>query len=343
MNKRIIGVLLGMVLLLLFPILLWSLSPNNKIMQECDPDSSGSDGYYLWLDIYEPGGPVYNWIDITGAGMKVEGLTDDNNVGPFQIGFDFFFYGFFRDQFWVNANGAISFSDATVYTPQGSSGFIIPSPNAPNDLVIPLGADLVFSGVDSAECYYYTNNVDTFIVSYINVAAWDTGGISGAHTFQLMLTGQDSCIYFQYNRQNGQFYQGQNCAGIEDGSGLQVFLHANPDSGYAVKIIPIDSVTVLEESEDRRPRTEDIRFTFRPNPLTSVTKIELIGAHKNAKSTLSIYNASGRRVREISLLPFSFCLGATWDGRDDAGKVLPPGFYFLKLNGTPAGKVVKVR
>jgi hypothetical protein len=180
------------------------------------------------------------------VGTEVTGLVDDNNVGPFPIGFDFPYYWYMVNQFYVNANGAISFSDAEVYTPQGGSGFFIPSTNAPNDLLIPLGADLLFEGIDSAACYYYTNNVDTFIISYINAAAWNIGGPQGAHDFQIIMTRADSCIYFMYGDQSGQFYQGADCGGSENvigNVGLQIFLNLNPNSliDYAVQIIPPDS------------------------------------------------------------------------------------------------------
>ncbi len=211
--------------------------------------TGGPDAYgYTWIDSDESGGPTFNWIDITGVGIEVTGLFDDNNVGPFSIGFDFPYYWYMVSQFWVNSNGAISFSDAEVYTPQGGSGFFIPSTNAPNDLLIPLGADLLFEGIDSAACYYYSNNVDTFIVSFINVAAWNIGGPEGAHDFQIIMTRADSCIYFMYGDQSGQFYSGADCGGIENvigNVGLQVFLNLNPNDlqDYAVLFTPPDSTS----------------------------------------------------------------------------------------------------
>jgi hypothetical protein len=351
MRNQAVALAFAVALLLMFPLLLWSASPNNRIIQKSAPDSSGGpDAYgYTWIDIYEPGGPEYNWIDITGIGIKVEGLTDDNNVGPFPIGFDFPYYGYYCNQFFVNANGAISFSDPQVYVPQGGSGFIIPCMGDPDDLIIPLGADLVFQAIDTAACYYYSNNIDTLIVSYINVAAWDTGGISGVHTFQLILTRQDSCIYFQYGRQQGQYYNDANCAGIENSGGyigLQVFYFAMPDSGYAVKFAPPDSVSGVEESDGKFPKPASIQVSVSPNPFTTSTTITLqweSETRRIGETVIHIYNVSGRRVREMSLVTCNLLAGATWDGRDEAGKVLPPGIYFLKLDGKPVGKVVKVR
>jgi hypothetical protein len=212
--------------------------------------TGGPDAYgYTWIDSDEPGGPTYSWIDISTIGTEITGLTDDNNVGPFAMNFDFPYYWYTVNSFYVNANGAIAFfPESDVYVPQGASGFFIPSSNAPNDLLIPLGADLTFETGPPARCYYYTNNVDTLIVSFIRVPAWVSGPPSGEHTFQIICTAADSNIYFQYGDQQGQFYSGACCGGFENvigNVGLQVFLNINPNSliDYAVQIIPPDSTT----------------------------------------------------------------------------------------------------
>ncbi|MBA7595883.1 T9SS type A sorting domain-containing protein [candidate division WOR-3 bacterium] len=235
------------------------------------PDSFG----YTWIDSDEPGGPTYNWIDITGIGTQVTGLSDDNNAGPFPLGFDFPYYWYKVNQFWVNSNGAISFSDAEVYIPQGSSTFLIPNTAAPNDIVVPLGADLTFERPDSGEVYYYSNNIDTFIISYIDVPAWvGPGAPEGAHTFQLILTKQDSCIYFMYSKQEGGFYNNQNISGMEDVMGrvgLKVFANTVPDSGYAVKFTPPDSTNYqaldIGVMEAISPRSKGV-FLLPVNPYT---------------------------------------------------------------------------
>ena len=46
--------------------------------------AGGPDAYgYTWKDSNEPGGPAYQWIDITTTGTQVTGLGDDNFAGPF--------------------------------------------------------------------------------------------------------------------------------------------------------------------------------------------------------------------------------------------------------------------
>ncbi|MCK4233915.1 T9SS type A sorting domain-containing protein, partial [candidate division WOR-3 bacterium] len=97
----------------------------------------------------------------------------------------------------------------------------------------------------------------------------------------------------------------------------------------------------VEESGSNKQKT---RLEIYPNPFITSTSIHLSSKEQTAKDMeLQIYDVSGRRVRDFILYPSSFILGATWDGRDEVGNVVPPGIYFLKLNGKPVGKVVKVR
>jgi hypothetical protein len=106
-----------------------------------------------------------------------------------------------------------------------------------------------------------------------------------------------------------------------------------------------------ELPEDRNQKTEiGLKLKISPNPFSSEVKIQTKEVwEKSDIGPLSpdlcfhIYDISGRKVREISLLPSTFSLGVTWDGRDDAGEVLPPGIYLLTLHGKPVGKVVKVK
>jgi hypothetical protein len=58
---------------------------------------------------------------------------------------------------------------------------------------------------------------------------------------------------------------------------------------------------------------------------------------KVSRVTIGIYNATGRRVRHIvprTLLPAHVPLSVTWDGRDNAGHVVPAGSYSLWLRAT---------
>ena len=81
------------------------------------PDAFG----YRWIDSTEPGGPVYNWIDISTTGIStitygVPGFYGDDNFSePIDFGFDFPFYGIDRTYFYVDINGEFLLAENTWY------------------------------------------------------------------------------------------------------------------------------------------------------------------------------------------------------------------------------------
>jgi len=193
-------------------------------------DNGGPDAFgYSWVDNDNGGGPTYSWIDITGNGVEVTGLADDNNVGPFPLGFDFPYYWYTVNHLWIGSNAYISFSSSANFAHPFSG---IPYASQPNDLVAVLGADLDYTR--GGTCFYYTNNVDTFIVSWIDVPQFsnDHSLDDSTHTIQLILSAADSTLKFQYGENHGNFSEGGNLAdviGMENVNG-QVgleYLHNN--------------------------------------------------------------------------------------------------------------------
>jgi hypothetical protein len=213
--------------------------------QPCDSSATPDSYGYAWVDNDGGGSPVFSWVDITGNGILVDGLADDNAVGPFNIGFDFPFYWYMVDHFYIGSNGYISFSSDANYSqpfPQ------IPSTTYPNNLVVPLACDIDFlSPYGTNECYYYSNNTDSLVVSWINVDEWnDPYDPTATHTFQLILCAADSSITFQYGEQGGTFNntEGHVQIGIEDlvgRTGLRYYFDLNPPvqaphDGLAIRI-----------------------------------------------------------------------------------------------------------
>ncbi len=85
---------------------------NPGINNELD-DVGGPDGYgYMFKDSEEPDGPVYDWVDITGGPTLL--LADDAYDGPFEIGFEFEFYGEIYTELWIHSNGILTFADEWV-------------------------------------------------------------------------------------------------------------------------------------------------------------------------------------------------------------------------------------
>ena len=100
------------------------------------PDAFG----YTWIDSDETGGPTFDYIDISGSGTRVSGLSDDNFAGPFPIGFSFSFYGIDYTDFYIASNGFIGFGPTSGYT--SLSNVEIANPNTPNNIICWLWDDL---------------------------------------------------------------------------------------------------------------------------------------------------------------------------------------------------------
>jgi hypothetical protein len=197
-------------------------------------NSGGPDDFgYSWKDSYETDGPEYNWIDITGIGTRITSIYDDTNVGPFPIGFIFPFYGNNFNTFRFCTNGWISFTSTSSY--RNYNGDPIPQTDDPNNLVAPFLDDLNFN--DGGSAYYYTNGIDSLIVSFIDAPHYSYSEPPGPYTFQLILLA-DGNIIFQYADINSPI--DSYTMGIENEDGTIGLQMANQevyaDSGLAVQI-----------------------------------------------------------------------------------------------------------
>jgi hypothetical protein len=196
------------------------------IANQGGPDAFG----YRWLDSNEPGGPVFSWKDISVIGTPIDSLSDDENVGPLPIGFAFNYYGNDFNSFYFCSNGFMSFSStSTAY-----SNLSIPNVNAPLNMLAPFWDDLYFPNGGNA--YYYSNNTDSLIVSWVDVPHIGSGG---PYSFQVIIL-QNGRIVFQYQTINQP--DSSATIGMQNGNGaigLQVVYNAHyVTSGMAIEIRP---------------------------------------------------------------------------------------------------------
>jgi hypothetical protein len=93
----------------------------------------------------------------------------------------------------------------------------------------------------------------------------------------------------------------------------------------------------VEEDEERGLPSP--RISLSPNPFVDRVEVRLHGA-----SVIRILDITGREVRELSILNSQFSVPSyVWDGRDEEGRVVQSGIYFLKVEGFAPIKVVKLR
>jgi subtilisin family serine protease len=180
----------------------------------------GPDGFgYSWIDSDETGGPVYDWQDISGVG-EVAGGGDDDNLGPFALGFGFSFYGEVFNSIRVCTNGWLSFTS----TDDEYNNQTIPNTAEPNNMLAPFWDDLNLE--DGGTIYYFADAAnDRFIVEWDAVPHWSAGS---PETFQMILNADGSIVY-QYQTvtlENSCTVGIENAAGTD---GLQVIYNA---AGY---------------------------------------------------------------------------------------------------------------
>ena len=69
------------------------------------------------------------------------GYSDEESFGPYNIGFNFTFYGNIYSQFYVNSNGLVLFGSGSTDGTEDP----IPTASAPNNFIAPLWDDLIIS------------------------------------------------------------------------------------------------------------------------------------------------------------------------------------------------------
>lgn len=200
--------------------------------------SGGPDTYgYTWKDSNEPGGPVYNWIDITATGQLVTGLADDNVVGPLVMTTNFPYYWYGPKKLWIGSNGYVAFENTNIASPFP----LIPMNGGGNDYIAAFMADLNFSGPGNpGECWVLDSAFRT-IISYINVPFWSStapSGWDGSNTFQIILDRNDSTVTVQYQSIIGTTLNNDITIGIESVTGDIGLMHSNdtlPPSNFAIR------------------------------------------------------------------------------------------------------------
>jgi hypothetical protein len=171
-----------------------TMSANLKVYEHFE--TGGPDaGNYTWDTDKDGGtGDPYSWIDITGTGTPVTwdgGSSDDQYTYGIPMGFSFTFYDVAYDRIYLSKNGYASFDSITSTS---SSNYTIPSTSGQENILALLWDDL--SDESGGTAYYYSNNVDTFIVTYEN---WDFDtDLDQRIDMQFILTAGDRGIKYQY-------------------------------------------------------------------------------------------------------------------------------------------------
>lgn len=316
--------------------------------------AGGPDAYgYVWRANIDPGGPTYNWVDIVSRPSRVQvvGLSDDNSVGMFNIGFSFHYYWNDYTQIRVGSNGWIAFDNVS------NIAHCFPTiPNAggvADNYLAPFMADLNFDGVGNpAAVYYWTNNVDSFVISYINTPFWvnATPAYTGNNNFQVILAKGDSSITFQYQTMDPTFTNNVGCAsdnvvGIENSTGaigLQVSAEIMPASNRAVKFYYPDSVLInvpdLRANWNQNVKSLGIFYPTGIVPLSgNIKNTGNVNITTSSAVSAVIQNSAFATVHTSTATLPSLTQGDDSTFVFNPATLTVPGYYFYNLSVSNSG------
>ena len=175
-----------------------------------EPDGFG----YVWHDSNEPGGPEFDWVEISQIGTKLPLSRDGSEV--VDLPFVFPFYREAKTSIQISSHGYMTFGtkgDAWSNKP-------IPTEDEPNDLIAVYWEDLnpPKAPPDGGVFYYHDAANNRFIVEWNKVPrSYEIGH----YTFQAILY-PDGRIAFQYLDMTfgAYYYSAKGTIGIENATGI---------------------------------------------------------------------------------------------------------------------------
>jgi hypothetical protein len=152
----------------------------------------------------------YEWIEINGNGTNTGLTQDDENLGPFALGFDIEYFGQTYNSVYVCSNGWVSFTS----TSNRFWNSCLPDPQDPN-----ASLDLMFDDLylPSGGAIYYRADGDQFIVEWDHVPHING---NGNYTMEVII-GSDGSVVFEYNQMADV---SDATVGVEDAGGTDASL-----------------------------------------------------------------------------------------------------------------------
>jgi hypothetical protein len=140
----------------------------------------------------------FNWVEINPArpgalqGVNTGLNSDDQNVGPFNVGFAFpFFSGQMYNSVRMCSNGWASFTSAsTAYV-----NTAIPNPADPNNMLAIYWDDMYMAGGHGAAFYYYDAPNSRFIMEWDSIGHYPSTITGDYFTFEIILNANGTIDY----------------------------------------------------------------------------------------------------------------------------------------------------
>jgi hypothetical protein len=140
----------------------------------------------------------------------------------------------------------------------------------------------------------------------------------------------------------------QGGAALADGPGDQVLVTYSGWT-YSVGGTSYNSIRLwgklypfLNIREHEGKTVPESKLSICPNPFKVLAHIKCYNRNLSSRIFLKIYDATGRVVKDFRFKTDRLHNTLSWDGRDDSGRQLPSGVYFLKFQAGEVSATEKV-
>ena len=263
------------------------------------PDAFG----YTWIDSNEPGGPDYDFDDISDSGTQgtftATGSFDPNDEGYFDVPFGFSYYGQAYESVRVFTNGFIT---VNAFAGNSFTNQNVPNAAVPNGVIAPFWDDL--DGTEQGAVYTEVLDDGRLVVQWTDFPKFNS---TAGNTFQAILSPAGE-ILFQYAEMNGA--TNSATVGIENQDGTAglaaAFNQAYVENGLAVSFSNVPQfVSDVTPSSGTIPAggsvTLDIDFEAQDVGGT-YEAVLLVETTANDLAIPLVYEVTGSPVLELSAM-----------------------------------------
>jgi hypothetical protein len=289
--------------------------------------------------------PEYNWVEIKTIGTRLTYAHNDQvrlvnlpaAFGPWN------FYGNRYDQISVSADGWIGLGFDTT---RHYANIAIPDPGLPNGYVALNFDDLNPVNTSSGGIYYYHDLAQgRFIIEYDSVRYYNPS--TAYDKFELIVYDTTTAPASGNNVFTAQYMTANrfqsSTIGIEDPTGtigIQCLFNDVRHRGCAPwvqrKVIKYTTDAPMSGITGTNTKLAMSPLKIYPSPFRNTTVIRVPYSVSVSKiAHVNIYDISGKLVKYFS---YNTETGERrtdniliWDGKDNLGKKLPSGIYFVKL------------
>jgi len=298
---------------------------------------SAPDGFgYIYQSTQEPDTLTFAWWDTAGGTVITDWTPNpDDGYSVQPLPFTFPYYDQDLTSVTVCSNGFLE-TGTSVSWENGP----LPEASIPN-LMAGWWDDLDPASGGAVCRHSIELDREWVVFSWVDVPRFNT---SELETFQVGLS-EDGIVRCNYASMNGALTS--STVGIQGVAGAEEWFHEYACNGAPANHVARDSVSVIfyyppyigmsqEREQVPGPRLE------LPSPFRAHTVIRYT-LDAERRTLLQVLDPAGRVVR--TLRAANMRRGAysiSWDSRDDAGRQVAPGVYFVRLATGPGSEVAKV-